>query len=107
MKSKSSNLVDTEQQSQKFTDISVNSSIIQESSHSQKVNDGNMQIAKLETKLYKELSEAHNKNIQLETKLENQDRKYRTQQEQISELKEQITQLHVEMELKVSHFGEK
>lgn len=60
--------------------------------------------AKLETKLYKELSEAHDKNIQLETKVEDLDRKCRMQQEQIFELKEQITHLQAEMKLKGSHF---
>jgi chromosome segregation ATPase len=92
---------------QKSTDISVSSCFIQKNSHSQKVNDGNMHIAKLEAKLYTELSEAHKKNIQLETKLEDQERKYRMQQEQISELKEQITHLQGEMKSKVSHFDKR
>jgi hypothetical protein len=60
---------------QKSTDISVSSCFIQKNSHSQKVNDENMHIAKLEAKLYTELSEAHKKNTQLETKLKDQDRK--------------------------------
>lgn len=60
--------------------------------------------AKLEAKLYKELSEAHDKNIKLETKTEDLDRKCRMQQEQIFELKEQITHLQAEMKLKGSHF---
>ena len=60
--------------------------------------------AKLEAKLYKELSEAQDKNIKLETKAEDLDRKCRMQQDQIFELKEQITHLQAEQKLKGSHF---
>lgn len=40
----------------------------------------------------------------METKAEDLDRKCRMQQEQIFELKEQITHLQAEMKLKGSHF---
>ncbi|KAK3089984.1 hypothetical protein FSP39_008219 [Pinctada imbricata] len=63
--------------------------------------------AKLEARLYKELSEAQDKNIQLETKLEDSERKCRMQQDQIFELKEQITHLQAEQKIKGTHFEER
>ncbi|XP_033749782.1 leucine-rich repeat-containing protein 45-like [Pecten maximus] len=60
-----------------------------------------------EAKLYKEVSVAHDKNIQLETKLEDAERKCRLQQDQIFELREQTTHLSAEIKLKGTHFDER
>lgn len=80
---------------------------IKVSEHQEEIRRDHEERAKLEAKLYKELSEAHDKNIQLETKVEDLDRKCRMQQEQIFELKEQITHLQAEMKLKGSHFDDR
>ncbi|XP_041363467.1 leucine-rich repeat-containing protein 45-like [Gigantopelta aegis] len=60
-----------------------------------------------EMKLLRELSESNDKNIQLEIKSEDLDRKCKNQQEQIYELKEQITHLQAELKLKSSQFDER
>lgn len=61
----------------------------------------------IEAKLYKEISEAFDKNAQLETKNEDLERRCKQQQDQIFELKEQITHLQAEVKLKGSHFDER
>ncbi|XP_046380358.2 leucine-rich repeat-containing protein 45-like [Haliotis rufescens] len=60
-----------------------------------------------EMKLLKELSESNDKNIQLQTKVDDLDRKCRNQQEQVFELKEQITHLQAELKLKGTQFDER
>ncbi|KAK3586009.1 hypothetical protein CHS0354_033126 [Potamilus streckersoni] len=62
--------------------------------------------AAMEMKLLKELSESNDKNIVYETKVEDLERKCRHQQDQIFELKEQVTQLHAELKLKGTQFDE-
>ncbi|BFZ22952.1 hypothetical protein BsWGS_25991 [Bradybaena similaris] len=57
-----------------------------------------------ELKYLKQLSEGQDKNMQLQSKVEDLDRKCHQQQEQIYDLKEQVTHLQVELTLKGSQF---
>lgn len=63
--------------------------------------------ANTEMKLLKELSEANDKNISFETKTEDLERRCRQQQDQIFELKEQVTSLQAELKMKGSQFDER
>ncbi|XP_050392919.1 leucine-rich repeat-containing protein 45 [Patella vulgata] len=60
-----------------------------------------------EMKLLKELSESNDRNIQLQTKVEDLDRKLKQNQEQLYEYKEQITHLQAELTMKGSHYDER
>ncbi|XP_005091949.1 leucine-rich repeat-containing protein 45 [Aplysia californica] len=60
-----------------------------------------------EIKYLREISEAQDKNGQLQNKVEDLERKCRHQQEQIYELKEQVTHLQSELTLKGSQFDER
>lgn len=63
--------------------------------------------ANTEMKLLKELSEANERNIALETKMEDLERKCRQQTEQIFGYKEQITSLQAEIKMKGSQYEER
>lgn len=63
--------------------------------------------ANTEMKLLKELSEANERNIAFETKVEDLERKCRQQTEQIFGYKEQITSLQAEVKMKGSQFEER
>ncbi|XP_064621256.1 leucine-rich repeat-containing protein 45-like [Lineus longissimus] len=60
-----------------------------------------------ETKLLKEVTEFMEKNSTLENKLDEVERKCKVQQEQIYDLKEQLTHNQADLKLKASHFEEK
>ncbi|XP_060581578.1 leucine-rich repeat-containing protein 45-like [Ruditapes philippinarum] len=63
--------------------------------------------ANTEMKLLKELSEANERNIGFETKVEDLERKCRQQTEQIFGFKEQITSLQAEIKMKGSQYEER
>uniref|UniRef100_A0A0B6ZX13 Leucine-rich repeat-containing protein 45 n=2 Tax=Arion vulgaris TaxID=1028688 RepID=A0A0B6ZX13_9EUPU len=60
-----------------------------------------------ELKLLKEISETQDKNMQLQNKVEDLDRKCHQQQEQLYDFKEQVTHLQSELTLKGSQFDER
>ncbi|CAG5118681.1 unnamed protein product [Candidula unifasciata] len=60
-----------------------------------------------ELKFLKEISEGQDKNMQLQSKVDDLERKCHQQQEQIYDLKEQVTHLQSELTLKGSQFDER
>ena len=58
----------------------------------------------VEGKLHKELIEVNETNMKLENKADELERKVRSQQEQIYELKEQLTHNQADLKLKTAHF---
>ncbi|CAH1794369.1 unnamed protein product [Owenia fusiformis] len=63
--------------------------------------------ATLEGRLLKEISESHDRNISLEAKVEDFDRKCRQQQQQIYELKEQLTHQQADSTLNIAQIEER
>ncbi len=60
--------------------------------------------AVVEGKLHKEIIELNESKMSLENKLDEQERKSRNQQEEIYELKEQLTHNQADLKLKAAHF---
>ena len=60
--------------------------------------------AVVEGKLHKDIIGLNETNMNLENKVDELDRKCRSQQEQIYELKEQLTHNQADLKLKTSHF---
>ena len=60
--------------------------------------------AVVEGKLHKEIITLNETNMNLENKVDDLDRKTRTQQEQIYELKEQLAHNQADLKLKTAHF---
>ncbi|XP_052068540.1 leucine-rich repeat-containing protein 45-like [Mytilus californianus] len=77
------------------------------SSHNEDLRKERETRATMEAQLHKELSESSDKNIQLQAKLDDTERKCRLQQDQIFELKEQVTHLQAEIKIKGAHFEER
>ncbi|KAL5017929.1 hypothetical protein ScPMuIL_003651 [Solemya velum] len=77
------------------------------SSHQAEMKKEKEDRAAIEMKLLRDLSTSTDQNIQLNTKVEDLERKCRQQQEQIFELKEQVTHLQAEMKIKGSQFDER
>ena len=60
--------------------------------------------AVIEGKLHKDIIGLNETNMTLENKADERERKCRTQQEQIYELKEQLTHNQADLKLKTAHF---
>ncbi|XP_052762875.1 leucine-rich repeat-containing protein 45-like [Mya arenaria] len=83
-------------------ELSESSSVHQSDIRREREDRGNTEM-----KLLKELSEANERNISFETKVEDLERKTRQQTEQIFGYKEQITSLQAEIKMKGSQFEER